>query len=247
MTTPLPSIPDEELVRKAFRFDHEGYQRFLALEESDRISEFPTDRGPVVVVDGKKIHSGRDPAREAMRFVRGLNIAEATSLLLYGYGSGYVARAIAKKTDAIIFVYEPCLEALRWGITHGEIPERVVFLTSPIAVKTVLYAQLGAGDRGQLIPWQPSVRIDNGQFVEVRQELEMAVHRAKIRALTAELRGDGWLNFFLQNLPRILEGPSLGTFHEAFKGVPAVVCSAGPSLTKQLPLLKTVADDVLIL
>ncbi len=247
MTTPVPPIPDEELLRRAFRLDNEGYLRFLELESSDRITEFPTERGPVVVVDGKKLHSGRDPVREAMRFVRGLNIAEATRIVLYGYGSGYVARALHKKTDATLFVYEPCLEALHWGITHGEVPDNVVFLTSPVAVKTVLYAQLSSGDRGQLVPWQPSVRIDNVQFLEVRQELEMAVHRAKIRALTAELRGDGWLNFFLENLPRVLEGPSLGALQGTFQGVPAVICSAGPSLAKQLPLLKTIADDVLIL
>ncbi len=247
MTLPLPSIPDQELVRKAFRLDNDGYQRLLALEASDRVSEFTTERGPVVVVDGKKLHSGRDPVREAMRFVRGLNIAEANSIVLYGYGSGYVARALDKKTDATLFVYEPCLEALRWGLTHGDIPESVVFLASPVAVKTVLYAQLGTGDRGQLVPWQPSIRLDAGQYMQVRQELEMAVHRAKIRALTAELRGDGWLNFFIENLPRVLEGPSLGSFRGTFKGIPAVVCSAGPSLAKQLPLLKTIADDVLIL
>lgn len=247
MTTPLPPIPDEELAGKHFRLDQDGYRRLQELESSDRVSEYSTERGLVVVVDGKKLHSGRDPLREAMRFVRGLNIAEATTIVLYGYGSGYVARALHKKTDATLFVYEPCLEALRWGLTHGEVPDNVVFLTSPVAVKTVLYAQLGTGDRGQLVPWQPSVRLDNAQFMEVRQELEVAVHRAKIRALTAELRGDGWLNFFIENLPRVLEGPNLGKLRGTFKNVPAVICAAGPSLTKQLPLLKTVADDVLIL
>ena len=75
----------------------------------------------------------------------------------------------------------------------------------------------------------------------------MAVHRAKIRALTAEIRGDGWFDFFLKNTPNILKGPMLGSMHGAFEGVPAVICSAGPSLNKQLEQLKEIQGQVVIL
>ena len=222
-------------------------QDLLGLEELPGISEHPTDRGPVVVVHGKKQHSGRDPAREALRFVRDLDIAEANALVLYGYGSGYVARALRKKSDARLFIFEPNLAALRAGLNHGPLPENVFFLTSVVAVKTVMYAALGTGDRGQLIPWQPTVRQSSELYQLVRAELEMAVHRAKIRALTAEIRGDGWFDFFLKNTPNILKGPMLGSMHGAFEGVPAVICSAGPSLNKQLEQLKEIQGQVVIL
>ena len=157
MTSALPPLDNMDAIERAFGFDAEGLKALLSLEELPGISEHPTERGPVVVVHGKQ-HSGRDPAREALRFVRDLDIAEASALVLYGYGSGYVARALRKKSDARLFIFEPNLAALRTGLLHGPLPENAFFLTSVVAVKTVMYAALGTGDRGQLIPWQPTVR-----------------------------------------------------------------------------------------
>ncbi len=51
----------------------------------------------------------------------------------------------------------------------------------------------------------------------------------------------------IQNLPRMIEGPMTGSLLEAPKQKTAIVVSTGPSLTKQIPLLKKIKDYVTII
>jgi len=51
----------------------------------------------------------------------------------------------------------------------------------------------------------------------------------------------------IQNLPRMIEGPTTHSLMEVSKPKTAIVVSTGPSLTKQLPLLKKIKDYVTII
>jgi hypothetical protein len=50
-----------------------------------------------------------------------------------------------------------------------------------------------------------------------------------------------------RNMREILENPGINLLFNKFAGKPAIVCASGPSLTEELPLLKTLQDQVLIL
>jgi hypothetical protein len=50
-----------------------------------------------------------------------------------------------------------------------------------------------------------------------------------------------------QNTRHILENPGINLLYGKFAGKPAIVCASGPSLSAELPLLKTLQDQALIL
>lgn len=242
--SPLPS--DRELAR-VFAKDGRGLARLLRVGPTGRITTVTTDAGPVACVDGRKLHSGRDPVREARRFVRGLDIGEATVLVVMGFGSGHVVRALRQRSDATIIVYESNLEVLRVGLNHGPLPADCFVSTTASNLGATLYELFQTGDRGQLVLWQPSMRLDLPDYAHAVEQTKLAIERAQMRAVTSQVRVEGWLDHYLRNLPQLTRGPGLAAFKGRFAGTPAIICSAGPSLTKQLPKLADVTDRALVL
>ena len=236
----------QELARHFVR-DLPGWHRLVAHAPTGRASRVDTPTGSVVAVEGRKLHSGRDPEREARRFVRDQDVAQTTVVVLLGLGSGHVVRALARQTEALLVVFEPDLDVLWEGLQHGPLPPETLLVTDVERLGATLYELLDAADRGKILPWQPSLRLQPTIYAQAARQTHLAVERARIRALTTQVRVEGWLEFYLQNLPRLIEGPTVDAFAGAMRGVPAVICSAGPSLNKQLQALRHIQDDAVIL
>ncbi len=234
-------------LRAVLADDPDGCARALACVPSPRVGSCETPQGPVVTVDHRKLHSGRDPEGEARRFVRELDLADATAVILLGYGSGYVARAIAARCSATLFVFEPDVEQLVVGLQHGPVPPRMHVITTPTRLGEVLYARLASHDRGVLAKWTPSLRVAPAVYEAGLHAAAHAIDRAALRHRTARMRGPGWLRHYLENLPALARWPGLPAMAGGLAGVPAVVVAAGPSLDKSIAALRERSDDALIL
>jgi hypothetical protein len=77
----------------------------------------------------------------------------------------------------------------------------------------------------------------------LHEQLRMDVFNAG----TLVTKGPLWQNNTLQNLPYILRNPGVSVLTDCFKGRPAIVAGAGPSLTAAIPYLKKVKDQVVII
>ncbi|MBC8070677.1 MAG: hypothetical protein IAG13_20270, partial [Deltaproteobacteria bacterium] len=138
------------LLQRLLADDPDGLARLAALVPSSRVCTLDADGVPVLCVEGRRLHSTRDPQGEARRFVRGLDLSEATVVVLLGFGSGHVVRELATRSDAKLVVFEPDLEALAVGVGHGEVPANVRVVSSPQRLGELLYARLSGSDRGAI-------------------------------------------------------------------------------------------------
>lgn len=240
-------LPDDRELARLFEKDRKGLDRLRRLAPTGRVTSIETPTGPVACADGRKLHSGRDPVREARRFVRGLDVADATVAVVMGLGSGHVVRALRRQTHAILIVFEPDLELLRVGLTHGVLPADTIICTSPSVLGATLYELFLPGDRGQLVLWQPSMRQDPRSYALAVEQTKLAIERAQMRAMTSQVRVEGWLEHYLTNIPHLARGPGVSRFKGQLSGVPAVICSAGPSLNHNLPHLARILDRALVL
>jgi hypothetical protein len=236
-----------DLLARLLADDPEGLARVRSLPSSGRVGAFASPFGPVVTAEGRKLHSGRDPVAEARRFAREHDLAEATVVIVLGFASGYVVRALAERTKARIVVFEPDLEVLREGVTHGEVPDGVRVVTTPVRLGEVLYGRLSGRDRGVIVRWTPSTR----GWAEVHQaaltQAGQAVDRAGLRHRTAMLRGKGWLRHYLANFAGLARTPGLPAMKGALAGVPAIIVAAGPSLDKNMGALRAASEHALVL
>jgi len=225
----------------------DGLARMQALSPSSRATTVVTPHGPIVAVDDRKLHSGRDPITEATRFARDLELAEVGIVVLLGFGSGYVVRAIAARTRAPIVVFEPDLEALAVGVEHGEVDASVRVITTPARLAEYLYSRLSGACRGVLAKWTPSLRIAPATFAAAQQAAAQAVDRAGLRHRTARIRGPGWLRHYVENLPALAAHPGLPALAGKLAGVPAIVVAAGPSLDQNLETLRACIGSAFVI
>lgn len=240
------ALPDPATLQRIFAFEPEVIEALMG-ELDPRVGALATPEGPVVTWEGRRLHSGRDPVREARRWARALDLAEATLVVVMGYASGYAIRALRQRTEVPILVFEPNLAILREGLGHGEVPEGIIVLTQAERLAFYLGGILQGHDRGVLATWTPSLRADAGLHREAMSAAAEAIGRAKLRHQTAMLRGPGWLKHFLANLDHITDCASLAGLRGGLQGVPAIIVAAGPSLDRNIHLLADLADEALIL
>ncbi len=240
-------MPAHPLLAALLADDPDGLVRIGALDGPGRAVTVETPHGPVVAVGDRKLHSGRDPLTEAHRFARQLDLADATVVVLLGYGSGHVVRAIAARTAAQIVVFEPDLEALAVGVHHGSVDRATRVFTTPERLGEYLYARLGGTDRGVLARWTPSARMAPALYDAAKRAAAQAVDRASLRHRTARVRGPGWLRHYLENLPALAAEPGLAALADGLRGVPAIIVAAGPSLDTNLEDLRRCVGAAFIL
>jgi hypothetical protein len=79
---------------------------------------------------------------------------------------------------------------------------------------------------------------------------ERLVRQARMeraQRVTASELSRGWMENALKNLPLLLARPGIEAIKDFFRGMPAVVVAAGPSLDAAIPWLQTVTDRVLVI
>jgi hypothetical protein len=253
MTLAAPTLsasPPPDPLARAFAADPDALARLRAPLDGgagDAVTTAVTDSGPVVVVAGRALHSRRDPEREARRFARALDLERVDVVVLRGYGSGHVARAIAERTEATLLVFEPDLAALREGLGHGEVPERVYIVTAVERLVPALYGALTNHARGLIVTWAPSVRTHPDVHAAALERAHETIERVSVRARTARLRVGGWLGHALDNLPRALAGATLSALRGRFEDCTAIIAAAGPSLDRNVALLRERPPNTLLL
>ena len=84
----------------------------------------------------------------------------------------------------------------------------------------------------------------SAQFVHV---FGSVMTNQKMQINTLDLHGEMTLKNSLLNLKQINGNSYLSSYKDQFKGKPAILIAAGPSLKKQLPMLKQVQDQYILI
>lgn len=231
-----------------FRSDPEGFERLCQARRHEAVSSHTCANGQkVVCVQGRKLHSGRDPELEAKRFTRTASVEGKTTVLLLGYASGYVAHALARSATAQVLVYEPSLSILLESLTHLPPQSEIQIITSAEALREYLLSRQILNQNLSVIAWPASARIQTVPFEQARKVVLQSVKHAQLSHNTRGVRSKGWVSNYIKNLPQFADHPNLNTYRNRFEGYPAIVCSAGPSLNKNAPLLKKLQGKCLII
>ncbi len=216
--------------------------------------------------EGVYLHSRYDPEKEASRWAAGAR-AQAAKLedreagripmcyIVDGFGLGYHVRALYDQLagDAFVVVSEPDVALLRTALELADFSEmftsgRLVVITR--CERNEIFDKLKAhGHRMMMgtVFTQPLQRL-NGQFHQTVHRL-VTEYAAFLRStlLTALGNSIRTCKNLLANLPTYVSTPSIGVLRSRFAGCPAVVVSAGPSLRRNIEILKQIRDQVVVI
>lgn len=164
-------------------------------------------------------------------------------LLLVGQGLGWHARALLDRhPGANLLIYEPnartraLAAALGPDLTGAEM----------IGAEDALLARLsqalvyGTGQTVRLVSAPAYRRAQPELWLKIEALVADETRRARVDQLNRAAKRGQWLGHLEKNIGRLLELPDLTRMAGVYRGRPALVIGAGPSLDQSLPILAAV-------
>lgn len=203
-----------------------------------------------------QIHSKYDPAREAKQQIEKSELVNPKLLVICGLGLGYHVKAALetfKKDISCMFVIERDLSAFRIAVEHVDLSDlfkdkRIKWL---IGLKeTEAYAACyNAINREGLslqlylktitVFSQPVLTtLYADYYKEIMRHFREAAHATIFNYGNSSDDSLIGLNNILDNINIIIRNPGIKDLYNGFKGVPGIIVSTGPSLSKNIETLK---------
>ncbi len=205
------------------------------------------------------LHHPQDPIAHAQQYVQSITeLPAARNVMMFGFGLGYAALLLRERMlePQRILLMGPSLSVFRAALQTVNLTE----LIHDPAVTLVVGAQPGAVRQAvldHLIEFMansvtaveyPPVTGAFGEWAEAaKQEAQETLRFGQSGLITKFKDGPLTIQNLLGNLEAIASTPGLSAFGESLKNVPAVVIAAGPSLAKNMHLLKDMQDQFLLL
>lgn len=198
---------------------------------------------PNAKVNGYYLHSNYNPEAEAEKYINN-NYKKGYLNILFGYGLGYIANAIAKEygnTD--ILVYDPLFSSL--NINDKDKIEGVFSNLQDFCKRSGDY--IAEFDRKVNILLSPNYdKIFDKEYKEFLDFIRHIQIEDIVNENTIRFFGDLWQENYIMNLQYVHKDQSLKALYNKYD-CPVILASGGPSLTKQLSLLKKMKDKCLII
>ncbi|CAN5535501.1 hypothetical protein BH09PLA1_BH09PLA1_17030 [soil metagenome] len=200
--------------------------------------------------DGREIllHSRHDPQDEARRLIDPLPLEERAAFAIWGFGLGYHVTELFDRAgdDAILCVFEPDLVMLRTAFESRDfsaliLSSRVMFFTE--LDKADLFARLHphmpAVSLGlESITHAPSVQLAPDFYKQLQFLTNEFESYVRTTIATLVINGRRTSENIARNLPWYVAAPGVARLKNCYAKKPAIIVSAGPSLRKNMHLLK---------
>jgi hypothetical protein len=210
------------------------------------ITYLPTKVGEgTIEVNGYLLHSKYDPLKEAQRIVE-KEIIEERAVVIFGLGKGYILNELKKKkynTKNLIIV-EPITEVKDVVDSQGF---TIIKSTNEKEIKEAVQELLNYFNREVQVISLPNY--DKVCVEEYKQLLQIVKENQLLNVVNDNaLRGQShlWQENEIKNTLYAYCGNTLGELEKAYE-IPVIIASGGPSLIKQLPLLKEVRSKVILI
>ena len=200
----------------------------------------------------KYFHSRYNPVVEAERSIELLMTKKRDWILVFGLGFGYVPIKLLDEKISSMMIYEPnpgLLRAILESVNLSTlIKSKSVRLTTSLdeVTEEVLLKTDGVDDivQFQTAPYKNTFA---KEFMDFAFAVNNAYSSRRLNINTLVYSSKSWLQNYLQNVPALINSPPIDLLKDQFKGIPAIIVGAGPSLEKSAHLLKKVKGRALLI
>ena len=207
---------------------------------------------PTATLDGKYIHSNREPVKEAERLVKSEIPKNVSACIIEGFGLGYYVDAIlALKPDVPIIIVEPSAERFLKALEARAFKN---IIKSPMV--SILIGNSSESIR-HLLPGLPKGNIqifkhralyepDKIFYREIDTLVQHFISRRDVNSATLKKFGKLWVRNLISNLEYLPDAGDVGDLSGLFSGFPILLLAAGPSLDTILPHLDNLQKRFII-
>lgn len=223
----------------------------------------PTRSGlPSATLRGAWLHSRYDPAAEGEAFAEASLGASTELALLLGFGLGYATEAFLAAGVSVVAV-EPEARALRAALAARELggalshPGLTLLAADAAEVAgggaagleaAVSAAIDGIEPRGLRLVEHPAyARLYPVEAERLRALAARYTEKDRINEATLRRFGRRWVRNLAANAALVPLVPGIAELRDAYRGLPALILAAGPSLDEALPLLGELRERALVI
>lgn len=237
----------------------ELYQQYLAAKQQDykknQIEAYETNGYLNTTLNGKHIHSRYNPLVEGRLFTMILEKETFDTVFIMGLGLGYhIDEIIEQYPDKNKIIYEPNLQVFEAFLTHFDIKkihqQNLLLLLKDkkenIAKRMIDTFRAHKIYQVTFIGLPTYIAEYNEDWQYIAAEFVTFFRRYTIDIRTARRYQDLWLFNCFRNLKHYPFESEIDEYIGKFKGIPGVIVSSGPSLTKNMHLLNEIKDKAVI-
>ncbi len=194
-----------------------------------------------IEINGYLLHSKYDPVKEAKRIIE-KEFIENYVHVLFGFGLGYLAEAFAEKVSREqLIIVDPFKEQL--ALENSE----VIDSNDEKEIKSRLKNSLKNYSREVKVICAPNYeKIAPIAYHNLLKIIKDVQRFNQVEENTIRFGSEFWQENYIKNLIYAFSDNSLNELEKKYE-CPIVIASGGPSLTKQLSLLKTIREQVILI
>lgn len=200
------------------------------------------------------IHSRIDPLREAERFIQEIDISGRDLVVVFGFGFGYHVEELIKRAggDITVLAVERNPLILRKALESrdlGELLSRGNLLLAVDPDEDELVSLMhGKSSRNVLfITHRGSHQVYPEYYSNILSIMKSYISTKDVNIATLAKFEKTWTSNIARNIGVIADSCGANVFYNAFRGVPAIVVAAGPSLSDSIPFIKKNSDRAVII
>ncbi|MFJ7408980.1 MULTISPECIES: motility associated factor glycosyltransferase family protein [unclassified Lysinibacillus] len=197
-----------------------------------------------VIVDGLLLHSKYDPIKEADRIVE-KEFEPNFAYVLFGFGLGYIKDALLERIDnpSKLVIIDPIFSL----IEHDDKSHHVIEKIDEKEIETYIANQLPHLSKKVKVVCSPNYeKLFPKEYKMVLQIIKNVQMINLVNENTVRYFADSWQENSIHNLVNVYTGMSLEILNKYYT-CPVIIAAGGPSLTKQLPLLKEIEKNVILI
>ena len=235
------SFLDDNLSRARLSVD----DRTLVERASSLAQVTALDDGTPVLMQGTHV-LGSDFDPESLLDVT-QRAGKPVTFVVFGIGMGHTVRGLRAFTSAPLVVYEPDPGLLRSFFESGPSDLGDVPIVCSLYDLTQLWPRLSNGKQSVTLVNTPGYgELFPEQAKSLRATLGELVQRSGVNDATHRLRARVWIQDVFANVELLREHPTFLALAGKYRGVPAFIVGAGPSLGKNGRLLAEAAQKGIV-
>ena len=218
---------------------------------------------PTISIKGKNkinkyINSKYDPVLEAKQLIDKSFTNKNSNYILLGLGLGFHLQALMKKVDssAKIIIFEKSLSLARLAFTHNDFYNIINhpgvsfhININPNTLQELIYEErTNIAIHGySIINIKTLIDLEKSYYTAIKNELEQSHQKFQININTQAAFSKIFYKNIFDNVKKVIISPGIKLIKDKFFEKPAVIVSAGPSLDKNIGMIKSVRKNIIVI
>ncbi len=238
-------------------YDVEAVRQLDASATDARVAVVAARRNGLTLTEaGGFVHSKYDPVKEAAQLVKQAAAERdqegvAGHHIHFGFGLGYLAEADLARAEGPLLIYEPNPTFFKAALESRDLSSlwrsrRVFVRTTEKGFRALLRRHIAAMNQIQFLMNPFHRRVYGDALRTMLETVKSERNRAGVLRKAEETVYKYFIASTIRSFPWWSRLRDVGLLRDRFKGVPAVIVAAGPSLEKNLAALRPFRDRVVV-